>query len=91
MWARVENYMLTPRPESIIYTNNAFLTEKIRQKYQPWIDHRLHKNRERQANTQEPMNLLLEMKDVTRITKFEVRYHDDGSWVNKLYGKEDDM
>ena len=93
MCSRVKTYLLTPRPKSVIYANNTFLTEKIRQKYQPRIDHRLQKNRDRQANTSESLNLLLEMKDVIRITKFEVRYDCvQQVWEdNKLYGNEDEV
>ena len=35
---RVNAFILTPRPETIIYENKIFLTEKICHKYQPIVD-----------------------------------------------------
>ena len=60
--AKVEAFMLKPRPETIIYTNGAFISETIQLKYQPLIDEKLQKIYRRN------------MKDIVRIVKFEIRY-----------------
>lgn len=89
--AKVEKFMLKPRPETIIYTNKAFSSKILQQKYQPLIDQRLQKNRDRQAKTLDNLHLLMEMKDVSRITKFEVRYEQGDTVKNyHLYFEEDE-
>lgn len=90
--AKVEAFMLKPRPETIIYTNNVFISETIQNKYQPLIDEKLHKNRVRQSNHADTnLHLLMEMKDIVRIVKFEIRYEPGECPENYyLYFEEED-
>ena len=94
--AKVEAFMLKPRPETIIYTSGAFISETIQLKYQPLIDVKLQKNRVRQSehanHADTNLHLLMEMKDIVRIVKFEIRY-EPGECPEDyyLYFEEDEV
>ena len=90
--AKVEVFMLKSRPETIIYTNGTFISETIQLKYQPLIDEKLQKNRVRQADADTNLHLLMEMKDIVRIVKFEIRY-EPGECPDDyyLYFEEDEV
>ena len=80
------------RPEILIYTNQSFLSERFRIKYLPLIEIRLQKNRDRQLKSPDTdFHLLMDMKDIVRISKFEVRYEVGQCPDNYyLYFEEDD-
>lgn len=80
---KVEKFMLTPRPNVIIYSEKQYKSDFLREKYEPLIVKKI-KETKRVIMRYEDSGKLRSLDDIITVTKFEVRYdpgHDDDEEV----------
>lgn len=74
IYEKIINYCLTPNKELVIYQNNEFLNDVIKEKYLPIIQLKI-KQKKHQPNIpyEDTGHKITDFSTITKITKFETR------------------
>lgn len=70
---QMEEFMLKPRPELIIYSNKQYKSEFLQEKYEPLIVQKLEEKKCEKIRYDDTAKLQ-NLDNIITITKFEVRY-----------------
>ena len=70
---QIEQFMLKPRPELIIYSNKQYKSEFLQEKYEPLIVKKIEEKKCEKIRYDDTAKLQ-NLDNIITITKFEVRY-----------------
>ena len=69
----MEEFMMKPRPDLIIYSNKQYKSDFLREKYEPLILEKIEGNTEDHIRYSDT-GKLNKLDDIITVTKFEIRY-----------------
>jgi len=70
---RMEEFMMKPRPDLIIYSNKQYKSDFLREKYEPLILEKIEGNPKDHIRYSDT-GKLNKLDDIITVTKFEIRY-----------------
>ena len=74
LYADIIHYCLTPKEDVIIYQNNEFINEEIKEKYVPIIQDKINGNYIEEYCVHKDEGKFSDISEITKITKCEMRY-----------------
>lgn len=69
----LEKYCLTPNKEHIIFENNEFINDTLKEKYLPIVQSKISKQYQQNCVFKDTGRKLIDISTITKITKFETR------------------